>query len=236
MNNSGQIQEFSMAIVQMKNVSKKYQLGKQQVDALKSIDIDINQGEFISVAGPSGSGKTTMLNLIGCLDKPTAGQILIGDQDISKLSLKKLTLIRREKIGFIFQFFNLLPILSVYENVEYPLLLKNHSKKERKNRVISLLEQVGLKDFHKRKPNELSGGQQQRVAIARALVTNPLIVLADEPTGNLDSSTALDIIKLMKDINKEHNTTFLFSTHDPKILGYASKQVSLKDGEIVDVK
>lgn len=225
-----------MAIVQMKNVSKKYQLGKQQVDALKSIDIDINQGEFISVAGPSGSGKTTMLNLIGCLDKPTAGQILIGDQDISKLSLKKLTLIRREKIGFIFQFFNLLPILSVYENVEYPLLLKNHSKKERKNRVISLLEQVGLKDFHKRKPNELSGGQQQRVAIARALVTNPLIVLADEPTGNLDSSTALDIIKLMKDINKEHNTTFLFSTHDPKILVYASKQVSLKDGEIVDVK
>ncbi|MFX0133242.1 MAG: ABC transporter ATP-binding protein [Candidatus Hodarchaeota archaeon] len=225
-----------MAIVQMKNVSKKYQLGKQQVDALKSIDIDINQGEFISVAGPSGSGKTTMLNLIGCLDKPTAGQILIGDQDISKLSLKKLTLIRREKIGFIFQFFNLLPVLSVYENVEYPLLLKNHSKKERKNRVISLLEQVGLKDFHKRKPNELSGGQQQRVAIARALVTNPLIVLADEPTGNLDSSTALDIIKLMKDVNKEHNTTFLFSTHDPKILVYASKQVSLKDGEIVDVK
>jgi putative ABC transport system ATP-binding protein len=177
-----------------------------------------------------------MLNLIGCLDKPTAGQILIGDQDISKLSLRKLTLIRRDKIGFIFQFFNLLPILSVYENVEYPLLLKKHTKKERKNRVTSLLEQVGLKDFHKRKPNELSGGQQQRVAVARALVTNPLIVLADEPTGNLDSSTALDIIKLMKDINKEHNTTFLFSTHDPKILDYASKQVSLKDGEIVDVK
>jgi len=223
-----------MALVQIKNLKKVYTLGKRQVQALRGVDMILEKGEFTVVIGPSGSGKTTLLNMVGCLDSPTSGEVYLQEGMISQLPPKQLARIRRDKIGFIFQFFNLIPVFNIFENVEYPLILQRHCKKERKYRVRLLLEQVGLLEYCKHRPNELSGGQQQRVAIARALVTNPLLVLADEPTGNLDSQNAQEIIQLMKDLNRQNSTTFIFSTHDTRLISRASRCVELRDGQIVN--
>jgi putative ABC transport system ATP-binding protein len=222
--------------VRIGHVSKVYPLGKTEVRALRDITLDIEAGEFAAIAGPSGCGKSTLLNLIGCMDTPTTGEVYIDEQPISKLSDKELTRLRLDKLGFIFQSFNLIPVLTVLQNVEFPLLLKTGSArlgaKERTRAVEALLEEVGLKDQRDQKSNELSGGQRQRVAIARALVTKPRIVLADEPTANLDSTTGERIIDLMKAINRTHGTTFIFSTHDPQVMRHAGRVVRLKDGTV----
>lgn len=220
--------------IRIESVSKVYPLGKTEVRALKNINLSFEEGEFTTVAGPSGCGKSTMLNLIGCMDIPSSGEVYIDGKPISHLSDKELTRLRLEKLGFIFQSFNLIPVLSVYQNVEFPLLIHGgFSKSDRMRIVNQLLEEVGLVDQARQKSNELSGGQRQRVAIARALVTSPRIVLADEPTANLDSATGDRIIHLMKQINKTHKTTFIFSTHDPQVMSQATRIVRLKDGEVV---
>ncbi|MFY7927977.1 MAG: ABC transporter ATP-binding protein [Oligoflexus sp.] len=222
--------------VRIEQVSKIYPLGKTSVQALKEISLTIASGEFTTIAGPSGCGKSTLLNLIGCMDTPSTGEVLIEDQPISRLSDRELTRLRLNKLGFIFQSFNLIPVLTVFQNIEFPLLIQGGlTAKERAGKIEALMEEVGLKDQAKQKSNELSGGQRQRVAIARALVTNPRIVLADEPTANLDSATGERIIKLMKDINKTHQTTFIFSTHDPQVMQQASRIIRLKDGAVVQV-
>lgn len=221
--------------VRIESVSKVYPLGATQVQALKGISLNFDIGEFTTVAGPSGCGKSTLLNLIGCMDTPSSGEVYIEGQPISKLNDKTLTRLRLEKLGFIFQSFNLVPVLSVFQNIEFPLLIQGgHTVKERESKVMALIDEVGLRDQAKQKSNELSGGQRQRVAIARALVTNPRIVLADEPTANLDSATGQRIIDLMKQVNQTHKTTFIFSTHDPQVMQHASRIVRLKDGQIVE--
>ncbi len=223
-----------MAIVELKGVKKHYMLGNTRVEALRGVDLEIGKGEFLAVAGPSGSGKSTMLNMFGCIDAPTEGLVRVDGLDVAGLGDKELTRYRREKIGFIFQSFNLIPVLDVYENIEFPLLLRRSlSKKERGELVMRFIEEVGLGDRIKNKPSELSGGQQQRVAIARALVTGPLIVLADEPTANLDSETGMRIVELMRRINEEDKTTFVFSTHDAGIMREARRVVRILDGRIV---
>ncbi len=229
------IEGVTMNVVELNSIKKIYMLDKTEVHALRGIDLAINKGEFVCIAGPSGSGKTTILNLIGCIDKPTEGTVLIDNEDVIKFNDKNLTNYRLNKLGFIFQSFNLIPVLNVYENIEFPLLLqKNVSKKERMQRVMHFIKEVGLEDRIKNKPSELSGGQRQRVAIARALVTKPVIVLADEPTANLDSETGDRIISLMKEINKREQTTFIFSTHDPDIMKHAQRVIRLHDGKIVN--
>lgn len=216
-----------------KDVEKDYHLGKTIVHALKGISLEIDKGEFVCIAGPSGSGKTTMLNLIGCVDVSTGGTVEVAGEIINDLNEKQLTNIRLNKIGFIFQTFNLIKVLNVYENVEFPLLLMKHiSKKEREERIKYFLDEVELYDRRNHRPNELSGGQRQRVATARALVTKPDIILADEPTANLDSKTGENIIQLMQKINKHDKTTFIFSTHDYEIMKIVNKVYHLKDGVI----
>jgi putative ABC transport system ATP-binding protein len=219
-------------IVVLKDLWKTYPMGQLQVDALKGINLEISAGDFVSVAGPSGSGKTTMMNIIGLIDKPTRGSVFIEDREIGGLNRRELTRMRGEVIGFVFQSFNLLPVLNVFENVELPLILgkTGGSKAERRDRVEALLEEVGLADRRNHVPSELSGGQQQRVAIARALVTRPKLVIADEPTANLDSANGERILELMKKVNKEDGTTFLFSTHDPGIWEMADHILFLRDG------
>ena len=215
-------------------------MGKFEVQALKGINLDINEGEFISIAGPSGSGKTTLLNIIGLIDNFNSGNLKIGEHEIKDPGThgvpdrEELALLRREMLGYVFQSFNLLPVLNVYENVELPLIIskKGGSKSEKQERVNYLLEKVGLADRREHVPAELSGGEQQRVAIARALVTNPKIVLADEPTANLDSNTGEVVLNLMKEINKNEKTTFIFSTHDPDIWEMADHIIFLQDGLI----
>ena len=221
-----------MAIVQLIDVKKDYPLGKVTVPAVRGVSMTIEEGEFISIAGPSGSGKTTILNLIGGIDTPTAGSVTVNGQETGSLSDRALTSLRHAHIGFIFQSFNLVPVLNVYENVEFPLLLGkvDLDRAQKRRRVEELVEQVGLADHLRHRPNELSGGQRQRVAIARALVTHPAIILADEPTANLDSKTGEQIIELMKRINSERGSTFIFSTHDPDIVGIANHVVRLHDG------
>ncbi|MFO0583305.1 MAG: ABC transporter ATP-binding protein [Anaeromyxobacter sp.] len=222
-----------MAIVSVRNVSKIYMLGNTEVPALRDVSLDIQAGEFVSIAGPSGSGKTTLLNLVGCVDTPTTGAVEVNGQDTSKLPERALTQLRLETLGFIFQSFNLVSVLSVFQNVEYPLLLQGGlSRRERAERVLKLLEAVGIGGYARHRPSELSGGQRQRVAIARALVTRPKIVLADEPTANLDSKTGENIIDLMKEMNRD-GTTFIFSTHDPKVMAHANAVVRIADGRLV---
>lgn len=217
-------------VVQVENVTKEYAMGRTVAKALRGVSLEIARGEFLCIAGPSGSGKTTLLNLVGCLDKPTAGRIVIEGQDVSKLSPKELAWVRRRRLGFVFQTFNLVPVLTAYENIELPLLLLGVETAERRRRVYELLEALGIGDLAHHRPDEMSGGQQQRVSIARALVTNPALVLADEPTANLDSETGKAIIQLMHDLNKERGTTFVFSTHDPKVMERASRLVQIRDG------
>ncbi|AEI65869.1 ABC transporter ATP-binding protein [Corallococcus macrosporus] len=222
-------------IVSIANVTKDYTLGKVVVPALRGVDLEVHAGEFISIAGPSGSGKTTLLNLIGCVDTATGGVVRVAGQDTKQLTERQLTHLRLHTIGFIFQSFNLVQVLSVFQNVEFPLLLQRKlDKAQRRERVMQLLEQVGLANHARHRPNELSGGQRQRVAVARALVTRPQLVLADEPTANLDSVTGQNIIDLMKELNQKEGTTFIFSTHDAKVMSHANAVVRLADGKFLD--
>jgi putative ABC transport system ATP-binding protein len=223
------------AIVSVKDAVKNYTLGKVVVPALRGITLEVRGGEFLSIAGPSGSGKTTLLNLIGCVDTPTSGTVEVAGKDTSTLSERQLTDLRLHTIGFIFQSFNLVTVLSVFQNIELPLLLQRQlGPSDRRKRVMALLERVGIGDYANHRPNELSGGQRQRVAIARALVTRPQLVLADEPTANLDSVTGQNILDLMKELNRSEGTTFIFSTHDQHVMAHASSIVRLADGKFVD--
>ena len=222
-----------MAIISVRGVTKDYQLGKTIVPALRGVTLEVQKGEYLSIAGPSGSGKTTLLNLIGCVDTPTAGAVEVDGQDTRALSERQLTDLRLHSIGFIFQSFNLVQVLSVFQNIEFPLLLQGGAgKAERRDRVLGLLEAVGIREYAKHRPSELSGGQRQRVAVARALVSRPKLVLADEPTANLDSVTGQNIIDLMRDMNRKDGTTFVFSTHDPKVMAHASAIVRIADGQV----
>jgi putative ABC transport system ATP-binding protein len=223
-----------MNVVELLDVRKHYLLGETRVDALRGISLNIDRGEFLAIAGPSGAGKSTILNLIGCIDTPSEGRVLIDGTEVEHLSDTELTRYRRQKLGFIFQSFNLIPVLNVFENIEFPLLLQRSlSRREREQTAMHFIEEVGLADRLKNKPNELSGGQRQRVAIARALVTRPLIVLADEPTANLDSETGHRIVDLMRKINELEKTTFIFSTHDEHIMEHARRVIGIRDGAVV---
>ncbi len=214
-------------------VEKTYRVGDVKVPAVRGVTLTIEAGAFLSIAGPSGSGKTTILNLLGALDTPTTGTIQIGDRTTEGMSRKELADFRNTHLGFVFQTFNLIPVLTVRENVEFPLQLHGIADRQvRRERVDAMLAEVGLNTMADRRPTELSGGQQQRVAIARALVKNPTLVLADEPTANLDSATASDIVDLMQSMNEKHGTTFVFSTHDPMVMERASRLVRLRDGLI----
>jgi putative ABC transport system ATP-binding protein len=219
-----------MSSVRLDAVTKDYTLGQVTVPALRGVSLAVEPGEFMAVAGPSGSGKSTLLNLIGCLDHPTSGNVKIADRDVSALGDDDLSDLRARTIGFIFQTFNLIPVLSALENVEFPLLLRKGA--DARVRARRALEEVGLADFARHRPDELSGGQRQRVAVARALVTDPVIVLADEPTANLDSATGEAIIALMEEINRRDGTTFIFSTHDPSVMARARRIVRLADGRV----
>jgi putative ABC transport system ATP-binding protein len=222
------------AVVSLRNVAKSYLRGKQQVEVLHGVNLDIARGEFLALMGPSGSGKTTMLNLIAGLDQPTTGEVLVAGERIDRLSRAALSTWRARHIGFIFQFYNLLPVLTAEANVEVPLLLTNLSKSERRKRVETALQLVGLADRGKHKPNELSGGQQQRVAIARALVADPTLLVCDEPTGDLDRRSAEEIMSLLQALNRTQGKTIVMVTHDPKAAEHASRELHLDKGQLVD--
>jgi putative ABC transport system ATP-binding protein len=222
-----------MSLIQISNVSRKYQLNSISVTALKNIDLTVAAGEFLALAGPSGSGKTTLLNIIGCIDKPTVGDVLFDNIPTASLSSDQLADLRAEKISFVFQNFNLFPVLTAVENVEYALFLKKMTAAQRRKKAEAALDLMGLLHLAKHKPLEMSGGQQQRVAIARAIVREPLLILADEPTANLDHKTGEEIVNLMKESNRQNKTTFIFSTHDQKVIDRADRVVRIWDGEIV---
>ena len=215
-------------------LSKDYVVGQETVHALKQVDFTAESGDFTVINGPSGSGKSTFLNMISCIDRPTSGEVYIEGQATSSLSEGQLANLRRDKIGLVFQTFNLIPVLTAYENVEYPLLLQGIKPAERKERVMSLLDEVDIKDLANRTPNEISGGQRQRVAIARALITSPNIVLADEPTANLDSKTGKRVMSIMRNLNENHNVAFLVVTHDPVVTEYAKRTINIRDGELFE--
>lgn len=223
---------MSENVVSLSGVHKSYALGEYEVQALRGIDLSISEGEFTVIMGPSGSGKSTLLNLLGCIDLPSTGTAQICGQNTNDRSEKELAKVRRDNIGFIFQAFNLIPVLSVYENVEYALILKKVPEAERAAMVDRIIEQVGLTPHKHHRPNQLSGGQRQRVAIARALVTQPRMVLADEPTANLDSATGKSILALMQEMNDLYKTTFIFATHDPDVLTFARRAIRIQDGKI----
>jgi len=225
-----------VSLIRLENVSKQYRLGDQDVAALKDITLSVEAGVFLAIAGPSGSGKSTLLNLIGCIDTPSQGRVLIDGHEISGKTPDELADLRARTIGFVFQTFNLLPVLSAEENVEYPLLqFRELCRADRKKRVMHFLDVVQLKKYAHHRPNQLSGGQRQRVAIARALATHPKIILADEPTANLDHRTGEAILTLMKDINQQLRTTFVFSTHDKKVMSKADRLVRIEDGSITSL-
>lgn len=221
-----------MSLVKVQNLKKVYHQGKVEVHALRGVNLTIEKGEFLVIAGPSGCGKTTLLNHISGLDQPTSGSIEIDGQDLSKMSKSKLSRLRLNKIGFIFQSFNLIPVLTAKENVEFVMQLQGVSSKERERKALEILEEVGLKDMIHRRPLDLSGGQQQRVAVARAIVSEPAIIIADEPTANLDSKTSTALMELMKKLNQEKQITFVFSTHDQLVMDEARRLIRLKDGLI----
>ena len=221
-----------MSIVEVKNIQRNYQQGEHIVRALRGVDLAIQKGEFTALMGPSGSGKTTLLNIIGGLDKPNEGEVRIDGQDLSTLTAGELSDLRLHKLGFVFQAYNLIPVLTAYENTEFVLLLQGKSANQEK--VLKTLASVGLEGMEHRRPSELSGGQQQRVAVARAIVGDPVLVLADEPTANLDSKTGNALIDLMKELNEKHGVTFVFSTHDPKVKEAAKRIVELEDGNIIN--
>jgi putative ABC transport system ATP-binding protein len=223
-----------MAIIDVDNVTKIYQMGEIETRAVDGVTLNVRESEFATLVGPSGSGKTTMLQLMGCLDKPNSGVIRIKGQIVSQLDGDERAEIRRKMIGFIFQFFALVPVLSAFENVELPLLLNNVGEKERRERVTYLLDAVGLSERLAHRPDQLSGGEQQRVAIARALATNPIVVLADEPTANLDTANGEQAMDIMKKLNEETGTAFVFATHDPRVMAYASRVLKMQDGRLID--
>jgi putative ABC transport system ATP-binding protein len=219
-------------IVEFEGVTKVYKQGSVDVHALRGLNLTVNKGEFVAIWGPSGSGKTTALNLIGALDTPTAGHVRLEGKDLGKLSRRQLSAMRRDRIGFVFQTYNLIPVLTAYENAESVMALQGTSAVERKQRVMQLLKDVGLKGMEHRRPHEMSGGQQQRVAIARAIASNPAVVLADEPTANVDSETAEKLLDIMAKLNAEHGITFVFSTHDPRVMKHARRLVGMVDGQV----
>jgi putative ABC transport system ATP-binding protein len=222
-----------MHAIELENAVKTYQIGDVVTHALDGVSLSIDEGEFTALVGPSGSGKTTMLQLMGCLDKPDSGVVKVGGQDVTRLKANPRADLRREKIGFIFQFFALVPVLTAYENVELPLLLNGYKAKERKERSLELLDAVGLADRTEHRPDQLSGGEQQRVAIARALAPRPLLVLADEPTANLDTENGQQAMEIMQRLNQDTGTAFVFATHDPRVVAYAQRVIELQDGQVV---
>ncbi|MEZ4949768.1 MAG: ABC transporter ATP-binding protein [Saprospiraceae bacterium] len=222
-----------MAVIKTSAVKKIYNPDTIPVEALKGVDLEINEGEFTAIVGPSGSGKTTLLNIIGGLDRPTEGYVEVGNQDISKLSDNELIDFRKNNIGFVFQAYNLIPVMTAKENVEFVMLLQKRSKEEREKRTNELLTAVGLADKMDKKPSQLSGGQQQRVAVARALAPKPTFVLADEPTANLDSVSTNTLLEIMEELNRKEQITFVFSTHDQRVIDRAHRVVTLEDGVIV---
>lgn len=222
-----------MIVAKLTNVTRSFKNGQIETQALKGIDLEIQDGEFTALVGPSGSGKTTLLQLIGCLDLPTSGSIRIKEQEVSGMSRSKRADIRRGTIGYVFQFFALIPTLNAYENVEMPLLMTGVDPETRKSKVNELLDAVGLSHRSKNRPDQLSGGEQQRVAIARALTTNPSMVLADEPTANLDTKNGEQVMEIIANLNKNTGTTFIFATHDPRVIKYAKRIVTLQDGVII---
>ena len=223
-----------MEVAKLTDVTRIYKIGEVETRALQGVSLTIESGEFTSLVGPSGSGKTTLLQLIGCLDQPTSGKVVITDKETTGLSRNQRADLRKGTIGFVFQFFALIPTLTAYENVEMPLLLNGKSAAERKQRVMELLEAVDMTDRAHHRPDQLSGGQQQRVAVARALATDPKLILADEPTANLDTENGEQVMEIMKKLNEETGTTFVFATHDPRVIKYAKRVVTLQDGLIVD--
>jgi putative ABC transport system ATP-binding protein len=226
--------EFTMEVTNISNVTRTFTIGKVETRALRGVNLKIESGEFTALVGPSGSGKTTLLQIIGCLDQPTTGSVIINGQDVTKLNRNQRADLRKGTLGFVFQFFALIPTLSAYENVEMPLLLSRQKNGTRKERVMELLNAVGLADRAHHRPDQLSGGEQQRVAVARALATNPKLILADEPTANLDTENGRQVMDIMQRLNKETGVTFVFATHDPRVIKYANRVVTLRDGLIVD--
>ena len=222
-----------MEVIKTINVTRVYKTGKVETQALRGISLSIESGEFTALVGPSGSGKTTLLQLIGCLDQPTSGQVFINGKDVSHLHRDQRADMRRGTIGFIFQFFALIPTLTAYENIELPLILVGQSASERRKRVMQLLESVGLADRAHHRPDQLSGGEQQRVAVARALATNPTLILADEPTANLDTPNGNQVMEIMSRLNQETGVTFVFATHDPRVVKFARRVITLRDGLVV---
>jgi len=220
------------SLLKLQGVSRTYVQGDQEVHALRDVNFEAERGEFIAIAGPSGSGKTTLLNLCAGLDRPTEGRVWLGGRDLAELSRHELARLRLEEVGFIFQAFNLIPVLSAEENAEFILLLRGVAERDRREKIRGLLKEVGLEGLERRRPGQLSGGQQQRVAVARAIAAEPRIVLADEPTANLDTETALSLLNLMERLNRDHGATFLFSTHDPRVMQRAHRIVRLVDGRI----
>jgi putative ABC transport system ATP-binding protein len=227
---------MSKPVLQIENLTKTYMLGKRKVEALNNLNLTVSEGDFVSIMGPSGSGKTTLLNVMGCIDKPTSGTVLLDGIDIGKMPENQLYKIRREKMGFVFQTFNLLPYLNAKENVELPMEGKIKSKVDRNKRASELLSLVGLSGRENHRPNRLSAGEQQRVAIARALANNPAIILADEPTGNLDTKNKQEIVKLLNNLNKNQGTTIITVTHDSQVAAHTKRMLLLKDGRIVREK
>jgi putative ABC transport system ATP-binding protein len=223
-----------MNIIQVANATKTYRIGEVETRALNGITLDVADGEFTALVGPSGSGKTTLLQLIGCLDRPDSGTVMINQQDVTRFNADQRADLRRQVIGFIFQYFALVPVLSAYENVELPLLLNGVAAKERHDRVLEMLDAVGLSHRIHHRPDQMSGGEQQRVAIARALAPRPLMVLADEPTANLDSANGEQAMEIMRRLNEQTGTAFIFATHDPRVMAYARRVVKMRDGQIVD--
>lgn len=221
-----------MEVVKIENVARVYQIGKMETQALRGVNLSIENGEFTALVGPSGSGKTTLLQMIGCLDQPTSGRVIINGNDVTTLNRNQRADMRRGTIGFVFQFFALIPTLTAYENVEMPLLLNGHTPVERRERVMELLKAIDLTDRANNRPDQLSGGQQQRIAVARALATNPKLILADEPTANLDTENGKQVMDIMSRLNKETGVTFIFATHDPRVISYAKRVVTLQDGLI----
>lgn len=228
------ISENKNIIVEVKNLVKKFPIGNGFFTALNGINLSFSKGEFIGLVGPSGSGKTTLLNIIGSLDIPSSGEVVVLSKSVGKLSTKESAQLRKEELGFIFQNYNLLPVYTVFENVEFPLLLLNMNNDDRKQRVMETLKWVGLTDKVNSRPSQLSGGECQRVAIARAMVKRPIMVLADEPTANLDSANSHNILQTMLKINEETKTTFVFATHDEKVIGYLRRIIRLEDGKVVE--
>ncbi|MBN8658307.1 MAG: ABC transporter ATP-binding protein [Anaerolineae bacterium] len=222
-----------MEVAKVTNVTRLYKIGQMETRALNGVSLGINDGEFTALVGPSGSGKTTLLQLFGCLDQPTSGSVVINGRETTNLNRNQRADLRKETIGFVFQFFALIPTLTAYENVEMPLLLTGKSASERKQRVMDLLSAVDLSDRAHHRPDQLSGGQQQRVAVARALATNPKMILADEPTANLDTTNGEQVMEIMKKLNTDTGVTFVFATHDSRVIKYASRVVTLEDGVIV---